>query len=1046
MTQTNLLELAKQGDPQAIATLMNRSLQPRGITADVELQGNCLRVALEAEQVPNRQALTAFVQNGIGNLAIQSIQSIKVTGRQIGASVPAWVHEIILDISDDALATDALATDALATDALATDAAIAEAPSSPEADVLPPAPPLPIRPTPPPAPPFRPASAPLVEEGDSSAADLPASPSANSALDFPESQFEELDLENLDLNDLEFEEFDDEESAPLSNADFGFPEDSELEEAIANDFGVSNSRSRGLSGDDDAFTNSLDDLGLGALADEFNADQPDQEAIAGDLNQLDQNAIDLNALEEFDFGDELTDSATAPDPLEEFNFGDDLTDSSTAPDPLEEFNFGDELTDSATAPDALEEFNFGDELTDSTTAPDALEPASETVNTDDLLASLDFEDGLDLEELDLTSDLNNLQPASETAPSIPTATDFEHDLGFEDDLAIGSKATTDPLADLDLEMAFDEDAFSLDSDLETNALADVFSDQFTDESDEILLDPLAALDLEEELGFEPINQVTGEAAPDPLAELEFEDDFQLDASLNEPSLDEPSLDETSLDETSWNLDEEPVSDSWLTEGVNAEISNTEPNSDALIPDDFNSEIPNAEIPNAEIPNAEISTDSAPPLAFTDEFNLADEPSPDPLDSLATYSPDYALEDPDPMAAISWDDDVSLAADPSESFPDPLSELDLPADLSTVNLPDVESSSFLDFSDLQDDLGQDDLGTVELVNSPDDELPPELLVDDIAMPSLSMPEEITAEGIMPDDAMSSFYPSPYDTADDSAIYSDENSAAEDEEVILDWMTEPIVEPSFDPFPEDDETNREETWGQDLVSEPTLDGFSAIAPLDYPDTAPADSPLVLDEEDQTGLVEGNYPFVESIESFQDFPDLNRQSDPFDAAAPPQLTNQTDESVYPVAEQGDSGWTWATAQTESDTMPAPGYFQSDEATSPDRSLLIEDADSSALSLEPTTGENLTWEADPEVESTLDSSSRSAPKSLISSVLLFLIGWVALLIGYSLWSNLTASPPTPAQPEVQQPLEVPPVNPSVAPVPPPVAPAEQIAPPPQP
>ncbi|WP_279239702.1 hypothetical protein [Scytonema sp. UIC 10036] len=33
MTQPDLLELAKQGDPKAIALLINRQLQPKSITA-----------------------------------------------------------------------------------------------------------------------------------------------------------------------------------------------------------------------------------------------------------------------------------------------------------------------------------------------------------------------------------------------------------------------------------------------------------------------------------------------------------------------------------------------------------------------------------------------------------------------------------------------------------------------------------------------------------------------------------------------------------------------------------------------------------------------------------------------------------------------------------------------------------------------------------------------------------------------------------------------------------------------------------------------------
>ncbi|MFQ3616453.1 MAG: hypothetical protein SNJ57_12360 [Cyanobacteriota bacterium] len=100
MAQTNLLELAKQGDPQAIATLMNRSLQPRGMTALVSRQGNCLYVLLQAEQVPNRQVLTAFVQNGISNLGVSSIQLVKISGQQFGMAEPAWTQDLQIDTPD----------------------------------------------------------------------------------------------------------------------------------------------------------------------------------------------------------------------------------------------------------------------------------------------------------------------------------------------------------------------------------------------------------------------------------------------------------------------------------------------------------------------------------------------------------------------------------------------------------------------------------------------------------------------------------------------------------------------------------------------------------------------------------------------------------------------------------------------------------------------------------------------------------------------------------------------------------------------------------
>jgi uncharacterized protein (DUF697 family) len=92
-TQLNLLELAKQGNAQAIATLMNRQLQPKGITAKAALLEGCLQIMLESAQAPNQQALVVFIRKGITNLGAEPIKKVKVYGRQIGEEFPAWIEE-----------------------------------------------------------------------------------------------------------------------------------------------------------------------------------------------------------------------------------------------------------------------------------------------------------------------------------------------------------------------------------------------------------------------------------------------------------------------------------------------------------------------------------------------------------------------------------------------------------------------------------------------------------------------------------------------------------------------------------------------------------------------------------------------------------------------------------------------------------------------------------------------------------------------------------------------------------------------------------------
>jgi tetratricopeptide (TPR) repeat protein len=91
--QPNLLELAKQGNAKAIATLINRQLQPKGITAKAALKDGCLQVMLESAQAPNQQSLFAFVRKGITGLGAASIQKVKVYGQQSGEDFPSWYQE-----------------------------------------------------------------------------------------------------------------------------------------------------------------------------------------------------------------------------------------------------------------------------------------------------------------------------------------------------------------------------------------------------------------------------------------------------------------------------------------------------------------------------------------------------------------------------------------------------------------------------------------------------------------------------------------------------------------------------------------------------------------------------------------------------------------------------------------------------------------------------------------------------------------------------------------------------------------------------------------
>ena len=99
MTELNFQELAKQGNPQAIASWLDSQLQSEGITASANLYGDCLGVILEAEQVPIEDTLVDFVRRELTNLQPDSIRKVKVEGRESGQIAAAWSQEFSLENS-----------------------------------------------------------------------------------------------------------------------------------------------------------------------------------------------------------------------------------------------------------------------------------------------------------------------------------------------------------------------------------------------------------------------------------------------------------------------------------------------------------------------------------------------------------------------------------------------------------------------------------------------------------------------------------------------------------------------------------------------------------------------------------------------------------------------------------------------------------------------------------------------------------------------------------------------------------------------------------
>ncbi len=76
MSSNDTLARAKQGDADAIAALIDRSLRPKGIAVSAAYRGDRLEIVLRARQHPNRRVLLSLVQRGMENLAPAQVERV----------------------------------------------------------------------------------------------------------------------------------------------------------------------------------------------------------------------------------------------------------------------------------------------------------------------------------------------------------------------------------------------------------------------------------------------------------------------------------------------------------------------------------------------------------------------------------------------------------------------------------------------------------------------------------------------------------------------------------------------------------------------------------------------------------------------------------------------------------------------------------------------------------------------------------------------------------------------------------------------------------
>ena len=91
-----ILQLAKQGDPKAIAVLLNRHLNQQKVVTKVVSKEDCLKILVEADQLPQEEAICSFIEKGISRLNPTGITTINVYGKINSEEKPSWQRKIAL--------------------------------------------------------------------------------------------------------------------------------------------------------------------------------------------------------------------------------------------------------------------------------------------------------------------------------------------------------------------------------------------------------------------------------------------------------------------------------------------------------------------------------------------------------------------------------------------------------------------------------------------------------------------------------------------------------------------------------------------------------------------------------------------------------------------------------------------------------------------------------------------------------------------------------------------------------------------------------------
>ncbi|BAY51586.1 hypothetical protein NIES2134_108230 [Thermostichus vulcanus NIES-2134] len=96
MSDSRLLDMARQGNPRAIGTLLNAVLLPKRVKATVVRQAEELMITLHSEKMLNQAAAATLIRTALEKLHLPEIQRVFIESRVLG--VPLWESHFALQV------------------------------------------------------------------------------------------------------------------------------------------------------------------------------------------------------------------------------------------------------------------------------------------------------------------------------------------------------------------------------------------------------------------------------------------------------------------------------------------------------------------------------------------------------------------------------------------------------------------------------------------------------------------------------------------------------------------------------------------------------------------------------------------------------------------------------------------------------------------------------------------------------------------------------------------------------------------------------------